>query len=415
MATRQAKDGENKLSARKVETAKEGRYLDGGGLYLIVGSTAARRWEFRFRWTDAGKSGPGRIRQMGLGSWPAVSVEEARRRAREARRAVAEGRDPLTAKAAPAASATLFGPFADRLVSEIEGGFRNAKHRAQWRSTLATYCQPIAAKPIDAISTEDVLTCLRPIWQSKAETASRVRGRIEKVLDAAKAKGLRSGENPARWRGHLDALLPKRHKLARGHHAAMAYADVPAFVSRLEASPSTSALAIEFVILTAARTGEVRGMVWGEVDIEGRVWSVPAARMKAGREHRVPLAPRAIAILEQMKEFAGGDDPTPTTYVFRGAKAGKPLSIMALDMHLRRLKVDVTMHGFRSSFRDWCGEETTFPRELAEAALAHTVGDAVERAYRRGDALERRRVLMDAWATYVKRAGADEIRRAERA
>ena len=262
---------------------------------------------------------------------------------------------------------------------------------------MRTHGAPLRNLRLDEIGTEDVLGVLTPIWLTKSETASRLRGRIERVLDAARAKGPRSGENPARWRGHLDALLPKRQKLTRGHHAAMPYEDVPAFVARLRGSDSVSILALEFLILTAARSGEVLGARWDEIDHEGKLWIVPAARIKGAREHRVPLTKRALAILKTIEKVRTGD------YVFPGQKRGEPLSEMALAMAMRRLKTsDFTVHGFRSAFRDWAGEETVFPREVAEAALAHVVGDATERAYRRGDALEKRRKLMDAWASYIE-------------
>jgi len=266
---------------------------------------------------------------------------------------------------------------------------------------------------VNQITTEDVLAVLQPIWLIKAETASRVRGRIEKVLDAAKAKGLREGENPARWRGHLDHLLPRRPRLQRGHHAAMPWRQVPEFIVRLRESCSMAALALEFVILTAARSGEVlrsvregqvMGACWDEIDYQSRVWIIPAVRMKAAREHRVPLSDRALAILEEAEKSRQGK------FIFLGQRGDQPLSEMALAMLLRRMGVmRATVHGFRSSFRDWAGETTSFPREIAEAALAHTVGDKVERAYRRGDALERRRELMEAWATFLEQGSADNV------
>ena len=279
----------------------------------------------------------------------------------------------------------------------IETGFRNAKHRSQWRNTLATYTTPIWNKRLAEIETDDVLACLKPIWQAKAETASRVRGRIERVLDAAAARGLRSRDNPARWRGHLANLLPKRQKLARGHHAAMPFVDVPVFVERLREVEGVSARALEFTILTAARSGEVLGARWSKIDLDAKVWTVSAGRMKAAREHRVPLSERAVEILSALAAVKIGD------YVFPGAKRGSPLSVMALTMVMRRMGMEAfTVHGFRSAFRDWAGERTNFPREVAEAALAHVVGDETERAYRRGDALEKRRALMEAWAIFCE-------------
>jgi integrase len=266
--------------------------------------------------------------------------------------------------------------------------------------TLKTYAAPLRNLAVAEVDTAGVLNVLRPIWQSKPETASRLRGRIERVLDAARARGLRAGENPARWRGHLDHLLPKRQKLTRGHHAALPYVSVPAFMSELRERKAVAALALEFLILTAARSGEVLGARWEEIDFAANVWTVPAGRMKAGREHRVPLPARAVELLETVKLLTTSDD-IASLPIFPTQAGSKPLSAMALAMLLRRMKVACTVHGFRSSFRDWAGEATSFPRELAEAALAHTVGDATERAYRRGDALERRRKVMEAWAAYV--------------
>ena len=381
-----------RLSARAVATiAASGRHADGDGLYLIVDRGGAKRWLFMFRWG-------GKLKEMGLGGLSSVSLAEAREKASDARRVLASGANPIEARRAAQAereAATTFGAFSDALVADLSPGFRNAKHRAQWRSTLTTYAAPLRNKRVDEIRTDDVLSVLTPIWQTRSETASRVRGRIERVLDAAKAKGLRTGENPARWRGHLDTLLPKRQKLARGHHAAMPYPDVPAFVSDLRERNAVAALALEFVILNASRSGEVLGAKWDEVDKRAKVWTVPAARMKAGREHRVPLTPRSLEILEMVGTIRTG------AYVFPGQRHERPLSVMSMEMVLRRMKVDFTVHGFRSSFRDWAGECTFFPREIAEAALAHMVGDTTERAYRRGDALERRRELMSAWNDFL--------------
>ena len=388
-----------RLSARSVSTLnKPGRHADGEGLYLLVDGGGAKRWVFLFRWKAPGEKGPGKLREMGLGGLSAVSLADAREKAVAARQALANGRNPIDErKAAEAArqSATTFGAFADALVEELKPGFRSAKHHAQWAMTLRTYAGPLRDKPLDAIQTVDVLAVLKPIWQSKSETASRLRGRIERVLDAARAQGLRSGENPARWRGHLDHLLPKRQKLTRGHHAAMPYTDVPAFIADLRRREAVAALALEFCILNASRSGEVLGAKWAEIDRKAKVWTVPPERMKGGREHRVPLSARSLQILEQVEAVRTGD------FVFPGQKRGRPLSSMALEKLLRRMAVDVTTHGFRSSFRDWAGEATSFPREIAEAALAHVVGDETERAYRRGDALEKRRKLMDAWAGFV--------------
>ena len=387
----------NRLKAKQAETLGAGRHADGGGLYLDRDEQGRSRW--LFMWSRNGKR-----REMGLG--PAgrdgVSLAAARERAAAAREHVRNGRDPIeerkAAAAAPARSWT-FGDVADELLTALSPQWRNDKHRAQWTMTLKTYAAPLRSLPVEKVSTADVLRVLQPFWQAKPETASRLRGRIERVLDAAKARGLRSGENPARWRGHLDHLLPRRQKLSRGHHRAMPYAEVSAFMVKLRAREAVAALALEFLILTAARSGEVLGAKWPEFDIDGAVWTVPAARMKSGREHRVPLPPRAVAILEEIMSLSVAGDPSHQC-VFPGLGGG-PLSNMALAMLLRRMDVSQTVHGFRSSFRDWAGEVSTFPREVAEAALAHVVGDSTERAYWRGDALQKRRKLMEAWAGYV--------------
>ncbi len=273
--------------------------------------------------------------------------------------------------------------------------WRNSKHAAQWETTLREYAAPLRRLPATTITTDDVLSVLKPLWNEKPETASRLRGRIERVLDAAKAQGLRTGENPARWRGHLDQLLPKRQQLTRGHHAAMSYGDVPAFIGALQPGQATAALALEFTILTAARRGEVLGARWDEFDLERAVWTVPAHRMKAGREHRVPLSRRAVAILKDLRQADGKE------FVFVGHKPGKPLSGMTLGKVIRRMKIeDVTVHGFRSAFRDWAAECTNFPNEVCEAALAHVIESKTEAAYRRSDLFEKRRKLMEAWASY---------------
>ena len=381
-----------RLTARTVATlTTPGRHADGGNLYLSISANGGRRWIFLYRWA-------GKQIEMGLGSARDISLARAREMADTARAQLAEGISPLSLRRAEQAVPT-FGEAADALVDDIAPGFRNAKHIEQWRMTLKEYAASLRDKSVADIATDDVLAVLKPLWATKQETASRLRGRIERVLDAAKAKGLRTGENPARWRGHLDALLPKRQKLQRGHHAAMPYSDVPAFVKRLRALNGATALALEFLILTAARTGEVRGATWAEIDLEAKVWTVPAGRMKAGKAHRVPLTAAGLdALTRAMSLQPKPEGPAP---IFPGGKPGKPLSVMALDMQMRRLKSEMTVHGFRSSFRDWAGEETAFPREVAEAALAHTVGDATERAYRRADALEKRRKLMEAWASFV--------------
>lgn len=378
-----------KLTARKVETAKTGKHSDGGNLYLIVARSGSRKWVLRFMWR-------GRAKEMGLGSAAVVPLADARERAAAARRKVGQGLNPIDERRRDHGIPT-FGEMADSVFEALAPGFRNEKHKAQWKMTMSNYAAPLRVKPVDAVGTDDVLAVLKPIWQRRPETASRVRGRIEKVLDAAKAKGLRGGENPARWRGHLDHLLPKPSKLARGHHAAMPYDGVAAFLGDLRTREATAAAALEFCILTAARSGEVLGARWSEIDLEKRIWIVPAERMKAGREHRVPLSSRALSILESLAKARKGE------FVFPGQKASMPLSNMAMVMMLRRMKIEnATVHGFRSSFRDWAGNESSFPREVVETAMAHVIGDKVEQAYRRSDALEKRRKLMDAWASFCE-------------
>lgn len=384
------------LSARTVATlTKPGRHSDGGGLYLNITASGARSWVFMWK-TD------GKRREMGLGSQRDVPLAKARERAAEARQKLADGQDPIAARDNKPRVMT-FGEAADALIESMSSSWRNEKHRAQWKMTLSVYCEPLRAKPVTEIGTEDVLKVLTPIWTAKPETASRLRGRIERVFDFARARGQITGENPARWRGHLDAVLPKRAKLTRGHHKAMPFDVVPTFVAALRERDGIAPRALEFAILTAARSGEVFGATWEELDLAARVWTVPATRMKAGRAHRVPLSARAVEILRGMEQQRLSE------LVFPGTKPGRPLSVMALEMVLRRMKVDVTVHGFRSAFRDWAGESTHFPREVAEAALAHLVGDAVERAYRRGDALEKRRELMDAWANFLEQQARNNV------
>jgi integrase len=385
-----------KLTARKVETAKPGKYSDGGNLYLIVSETGARKWVLRFTWR-------GRAKEMGLGSAVSVPLADAREKAASARRKIAHGLNPIDERKRTRGVPT-FGEVADDVREALSAGFRNEKHKAQWKSSLATYGAPLRAKPVDTVTTDDVLAVLKPIWTTKAETASRVRGRIEKVLDAAKAKGYRGGENPASWRGHLDHLLPRSSKLARGHHAAMPYDEVAAFVADLRGREASAALALELCILTATRSGEILGMRWDEINLDKKIWAVPAHRMKAGREHRVPLSKRATAILIRLSEGRSGD------FVFPGQHHGKPLSNKAMELMLRRMKIEnATVHGFRSSFRDWAGNSTNFPREVVETALAHVVGDRAEQAYRRSDALEKRRKLMETWASYCTAAPGQKV------
>ena len=386
----------NRLTAISVKAAiSPGRYADGGNLYLVVSKSGSKRWSFMYM-------RDGRQREAGLGSVGVVTLAVAREKARQMRELLDGGRDPIAARKEKRRFVPTFGEFADGLIEDIESGFRNEKHIYQWRQTLGdAYCSAIRAKRVDEIATEDILRVLQPIWPTKQETAARLRGRLEKVLDAARAKGLRSGENPARWKGNLKELLPVRRKLQRGHQPAMPWSDVPAFIGRLRGRPAISALALEFLILTAARAGEVYGATWGEIDLNAKLWTVPAGRIKAGRAHRVPLTKRAIEILHELMALR---QSTPaTSFIFPGYRRERPLSNMAFKQLLSRMgETGFVPHGFRSSFRDWCGECTTFPREIAEAALAHSIGNSVEQAYRRGDALEKRRQMMDEWAEFIE-------------
>ncbi len=386
----------NRLNARAVATITEdGRHADGGGLYLSISPNGGRRWVFLYRWH-------GKPTEIGFGSARDVTLARARELASQARAKLAESINPKDARR-PRGGAT-FRECADRMIEAMRPSWRNAKHAAQWEMTLRDYAAPLHRLPADKITTDDVLSVLKPLWNDKPETASRLRGRIERVLDGAKAQGLRSGENPARWRGHLDQLLPKRQRLTRGHHAAMAHTDVPAFMADLQSRQSTAGSALEFAILTAARSGEVLGARWPEFDLERAVWTVPAERMKAGREHRVPLSRRALKIVKAMHETRNGD------FVFPGQKPGNPLSVMALEMVLRRMKIkNVTVHGFRSAFRDWAAECTTFANEVCEAALAHVIENKAEAAYRRGDLFDKRRKLMEAWAVYCTTTKAGKV------
>lgn len=402
----------NALTPFAVKNAKPGRHADGGGLHLLVKESGARSWVYRFMLR-------GKARDIGLGaaSGPeAILLSKARDKADAFRLKVKAGIDPLAERDREAAEALAaaqaeqiagitFKAVADAYIAANEDGWRNEKHRQQWRNTLATYVYPVIGElPVAEVGTAHVLQILEPIWKEKPETASRVRGRIETVLDAAKARGYREGENPARWRGHVAQILPARRRLSRGHHKALPYDELPAFVASLRDRKATAALALEFAILTAARTGEVIGAKWEEVDLGKAVWTIPAARMKAGKDHRVPLSPRAVEILEATKAL-GGD------WLFAGnAKLPgeiKPkLSGMAMNMLLRRMKVDATVHGFRSAFRDWAAECTGYAHEVCEQALAHTIQNKAEAAYRRGDLFEKRRRLMADWAAYCSGEGA---------
>ena len=379
----------NKLTAFKVARArKKGLYGDGNGLWLQVGRCGTKSWLLRYMLN-------GKARYMGLGALHSVTLVEARERARQARSLIARGDDPLGGKQAAARSLSLtFDVCAERYIAAHAPTWKNPKHRAQWASTLATHASPvIGAVPVNVVDTHRVMAVLEPIWRKTPETANRLRGRIEHILDWAGAQGFRSGENPARWRGHLDKLLPARSKVkAKGHHPALAYTGLPVFMSKLAERDGISARALEFVILTAARTGEAIGARWSEFDLKAKLWTVPASRMKSGREHRVPLSDRAVALLQAL--------PRRGEHVFING-GGKPLSDMAMLQLLRGMQPGLTVHGMRSSFRDWAGDRTAHPRDVIEMALAHVVNDKTEAAYRRGDALEKRRCLMSDWSAFA--------------
>lgn len=389
----------NKLSDLKVRNAKAPGYLgDGGGLYLQVSAGGTKSWIFRFTLN-------GRSREMGLGPLQDVSLAEARAKAQEARKLLLDGADPLEVRRAQdrtanadAARKVTFRAEAEAYIEMRRPEWKNAKHADQWTNTLTTYAFPKLGKLlVSEIDVEHVIAVLRPIWTDKTETASRVRARIEKVLDYATALRHRSGDNPARWRGHLEEALAKPSKIAKPvHHAALPYADMGEFMPKLRAEIGTAARAVEIIILTAVRTSEALNARWEEFDLKARTWTIPAARMKSGRPHSIPLSNQAVKVLLQMQEIFGAEG-----FVFPGAKEGKPLSNMAGLQLLKRMgHGDLTVHGFRSAFRDWAGEQTNFPREVAEAALAHVVKDKAEAAYARGSMFEKRAKLMQAWADY---------------
>ena len=384
------------LNARKVETiAEPGRHADGGNLYLFISENGGKRWTFLYRFKGTRK-------EMGLGSATKgfVSLADARKAASAARKLVSEGIDPLGAKREherKSIAIPTFGAFADEYLESHRSKFRNDKHIAQWEMTLKTYCQPMRATRVNEINTETVLKVLQPMWGKVPETASRLRGRIENILDAAKAIGYRQGENPAQWRGHLKTILPARQRLTRGHHAALPYDDLPEFLGLLRAKQATAALALELCILTATRSGEILNAQRNEFDLKKAIWTIPAIRMKAGHEHRIPLASRAVEILKSLHNMPHNE------HAFPGNARGKPLSNMAMSMLLKRMgKTEITVHGFRSTFRDWTSEQTSFAHETCEHALAHRISDKAEAAYRRGDQFEKRRKLMEAWAAFCE-------------
>jgi len=392
-----------RLTAFKVEAKNlaPGMYPDGGGLYLRVTPEGARNWVLRYMLDR-------RPRWMGLGPLALYGLADARAKALDARRKRHDGIDPIDARRAErarqrleAAKAITFKECAEAYINAHGAGWKNEKHAAQWPSTLKTYAYDVIGRlPVQAVDTALVLRVLEPIWRKKPETASRLRGRLESILDFAKARGYRDAENPARWRGHLDKLLPARSKVREvEHHAALPYAKLAAFLVALRKQEGIAARALEFLILTAARTGEVIGARWNEIDLLDKIWTVPASRMKAHRAHRVPLSPRATGILQEMRELRSDDNPD--AFIFPGRKPGLSLSNMAFLMLLRRMELgDLTAHGFRATFKTWASERTSFQNEIVEAALAHVIGDKVEQAYRRGDLFEKRRRLMQQWATF---------------
>jgi len=394
-----------RLSARGVATkSKAGYHADGNGLYLQVSKSGAKSWVLRFRWQ-------GRTREMGLGPVATVSLADAREAAKKWRTVLAESQDPIRARAAERAALQrqragqlTFDQCAEKYIAAHAPAWRNDKHVAQWRTTLKAYASPVfGALPVQEVDTANVMRCLDRIWREKTETASRVRGRVEVILDWAKAHGYRTAENPARWRGHLDKLLPKRSRVAKvNHHPALPYVHAPAFLAALRERDAIAARALEFVILTATRVGEAVEAEWSEIDLEAVLWTIPAARMKAGRRgpHRVPLSDAALAVLERMKTVRQGD------HLFPGWRTGRPLSQAAVLKTAKEIGADlghpeITVQGFRSTFRDWAAEQNNFPWDVAEGALAHVVADKVEAAYRRGDLLQRRAAMMKAWSDYL--------------
>lgn len=403
----------HKLSARKVETlAKPGRHSDGGGLYLAIetGEHARRAWVFMYR-----ERGTGRRRELGLGAAKGpnragLTLAEARTKAADVRKTLAHGKDPKKEKVVERGSSETFGPFADAFLKTILPGLKSSKAEADWKRDIEVRCRPIRSKRLGDVTTNDVLAILSPMWMTINRTARETRSRIERVLDAAESKGLRSGKNPAMWKT-LKPLLPKA-KRSKRHHRAAPYKEMPAIVRSLHAKREGADTAVnqaaEFIILTAVRTSEGRYMRVGEVDFAERLWTIPAERMKTeddpdGTDFEVPLSDPAIAILKAVIPKGAG----PDAYVFAGQWSKdhtKPLGQNAVLHALKAIYPAMTTHGCRSSFRDWAGDETRFERDIAEMALAHKVGDEVEQAYRRGTALKKRRQLMEAWARYVEGA-----------
>lgn len=395
------------LTDREVKSLKNrpGMHRAAPGLYLRVTDTGAAYWMLRY-------SVAGKATEMSMGRFDDLTLAEATTEAANLRLGLKRDKvAPLTVKRQEAerGKGSKFSDVAETLIASKRAGWRNAKHAGQWTATLETYAYPVIGdRDVATITTEDVLAVLQPIWTTKPETASRLRGRLESVLNAAKVRGLRSGENPAAWRGHLDHLLPTLSKRQRTqNHPAMAWGVLPAFMAELRARDNISARTLEFTILTAARTGEVIGAAWAEIDLDAKLWTIPKGRMKGKREHRVPLCSEAVELLKALPRIEGND------HIFPGARQGKGISNMAMLELLRGMRPGLTVHGFRSTFRDWAGEATSYPREIIEHALAHQIADATEAAYRRGDALERRRTLMQAWSDYA--SGKGKVRQLEAA
>ena len=395
----------HKLSPRRIATVGPGKYEDGGGLRLVASKTGAKRWILRF-------TIDGRRREMGLGSFPDVGLAEAREQAAAYRKQAKAGVDPIEARRTGIETTPTFTTCAARYIRAHRPGWKNAKHARQWVRTLKTYARSaIGSKRVDIIGTDDILNVLTPMWLTKTETAKRLRGRIANILDYAAAHQYRDPLNPARWRGHLDKLLPKPARVKQvTHHPAMSHTEVPAFMAELSGNGQVSALALRFLILTATRTSEVLHAQWQEVDREAAVWTIPADRMKTRREHRVPLSDAALAVLQALPCLEGNP------YLFPGARHGHPLSNNALLLLMRGMgygacgeRGHYVPHGFRSSFRDWSGEVSSFPRDVAEMALAHVIENKVEAAYRRGDLFGKRRKMMQAWADYVGKRPAEVI------
>ncbi len=398
---------QNRLTDRAIKAIRSpGYYADGGNLYLRHSEFDTKSWVVRFALNK-------RRREMGLGPYPDVTLKEAREEASQARKLLRKGIDPIEERvrlrgiaAANDAKVFTFREVSEEYIRLNEPSWSNRKHAAQWTATLERYAFPLIGNlPVALIETHHVQKILSEIWTTKNETAKRVRGRIEAVLDAAKVQGLRSGENPARWKGHLDKIFPKPSKVQKvEHHAALPYLEVGSFVEELRSREGVSARAFELLILTATRTSEVIGARHDEFDLTSKTWTIPALRMKSRKSHRVPLSDRAVEIIEQMLAYGEGK------YVFPGQRAGSGLSNMAFLTLLRRIgRTDITAHGFRSTFRDWAAEQTSYPSDLLEMALAHAVGNDVERAYRRTDLFEKRRKLMNEWAEYCCNSTASTI------